>query len=326
MKVAFVGKGGSGKTTVAALLARQLARSGAPVLAIDADINQHLAGALGLSEAEAAAIPAMGAHLGLIKDHLRGSNPRIRSAASMVKTTPPGSGSRLIRIGETNPIYERLGRDAGGLRLLVTGPFDDGDLGVACYHSKVGAAELLLSHMVDGPGEYALVDMTAGADAFASGMFTRFDLMVLVAEPTLRSVGVLRQYLHHARDHDVAIAVVGNKVLGAEDVDFLREHAGELLLAWLGHSSMVRAMEKGRRPSLDDLEPDNLAALTRIRAAVDARHKNWERFHRQTVEFHLRNAAAWGNRAAGEDLSTQVDPGFSMAAAAAEMPVPSLSR
>ena len=48
MRVAFVGKGGSGKTTLSALFARHLARSGAPVLAVDGDINQHLAVALGL--------------------------------------------------------------------------------------------------------------------------------------------------------------------------------------------------------------------------------------------------------------------------------------
>jgi CO dehydrogenase maturation factor len=317
MKVAFVGKGGSGKTTLAALLARHLVRDGAPVLAIDADINQHLCGALGMSDAEAAAVPAMGAHLSLIKDHLRGTNPRIRSSASMVKTTPPGSGSRLVRVTGSNPIYERLGRHVAGLRLLATGPFNDDDLGVACYHSKVGAAELLLNHMIDGPGEYVVVDMTAGADAFASGMFTRFDLMLLVAEPTLRSVSVLRQYRHYAQDHDVAIAVVGNKVQAAEDVDFLREHAGDNLLTWLGNSSMVRAMEKGRPTSLDDLEPDNRAALARIRAAVDARPKQWEKFHRQTVEFHLRNATAWASSAVGEDLAAQVDPAFSMASAVA---------
>jgi len=54
MKIAFVGKGGSGKTTLASLLARHLAEAGLPVLAIDADINQHLGVALGLDEAAAA--------------------------------------------------------------------------------------------------------------------------------------------------------------------------------------------------------------------------------------------------------------------------------
>jgi CO dehydrogenase maturation factor len=316
MKVAFVGKGGSGKTTLAALLARSLARAGVPVLAIDADINQHLATALGMRDDEAAAIPAMGAHLSLIKDYLRGSNPRISAASAMVKTTPPGTGSRLVRIAESNFIYETLSREVAGMRLLVTGPFGDEGVGVACYHSKVGAAELLLNHLVDGADEYAVVDMTAGADAFASGMFTRFDLTVLVTEPTLRSVSVYRQYRHYARDHDVAIAVVGNKVHGDEDLAFLREHVGDDLLTHVSHSPMVRAMEKGRCSTLDDLEPDNVAALGRIRAAVDSQPKDWERFHRHTVEFHLRNARAWANAAVGEDLTSQVDPEFSMRTAA----------
>ncbi len=44
MKIAFVGKGGSGKTTLSSLFIRHLAAAGAPVVAVDADINQHLGG------------------------------------------------------------------------------------------------------------------------------------------------------------------------------------------------------------------------------------------------------------------------------------------
>ena len=51
MKIAFVGKGGSGKTTLSSLFIRHLATTGAPVVAVDADINQHLGAALGLDEA-----------------------------------------------------------------------------------------------------------------------------------------------------------------------------------------------------------------------------------------------------------------------------------
>ena len=74
-----------------------------------------------------------------------------------------------------NPAADACARpvelDSGDARLMVTGPFTEADLGVSCYHSKTGAVELCLNHLVDGRGEYVVVDMTAGSDSFASGMF-----------------------------------------------------------------------------------------------------------------------------------------------------------
>ncbi|MFE7909271.1 ATP-binding protein [Streptomyces albogriseolus] len=316
MKIAFVGKGGSGKTTLSSLFIRHLAAEGAPVVAVDADINQHLGAALGLDESEAAALPAMGEHLRLIKDYLRGGNPRIASADTMIKTTPPGEGSRLLRVQEDNPVYDTCARpvrlDGGTVRLMVTGPFTDADLGVACYHSKTGAVELCLNHLVDGPGEYVVVDMTAGSDSFASGMFTRFDMTFLVAEPTRKGVSVYRQYKEYARDFGVALKVVGNKVQGPDDLDFLRAEAGDDLLVTVGHSDWVRAMEKGRPPRFAALEESNRLALRTLREAADATYgrRDWERYTRQMVHFHLKNAQSWGNERTGADLAAQVDPGF----------------
>ncbi|KAA2266566.1 ATP-binding protein [Solihabitans fulvus] len=310
MKIAFVGKGGSGKTTLASLLISHLADQRRPVLALDADINQHLAVALGATEDEAAALPALGAHLPLIKDHLRGANPRIASADAMIKTTPPGAGSRLLRVAEDNPVYRACVREVGGARLAVTGPFAERDLGVACYHSKVGAVELLLNHLVDGDGEYVVVDMTAGADSFASGLFTRFDVTFLVCEPTVRSVAVYRQYLDHARDFGVRIAVVGNKVSDERDLEFLRDRVGDDLLTWLGRSDHVRAAERGEVRPIGRLEQANRAALAAMCALAEATDKDWPTYQRQAVEFHLRNARAWGNDRAGADLADQVDPDF----------------
>ena len=312
MKLALVGKGGSGKTTLASLLARHLAAAGLPVLAIDADVNQHLGVALGLEEAEAARLPAMGDHLEAIKDYLRGANPRIRSAATMVKTTPPGRGSRLLRVAERNPLYQLLERRAGEVRLLATGPFAADELGVACYHARTGAVELLLNHLVDGPGEYVVVDMTAGADCFASGLFTRFDRTFLVVEPTRQSVAVWRQYQGYASGFDVNLSAVGNKVQTGADAAFLRERLGADLLACVRQSGFVRAAEQGRPLPLGALEPANRAALQRLREAVDATPKDWGRFTRQAVEFHLRNATAWANARTGEDLAAQVDPEFTL--------------
>jgi CO dehydrogenase maturation factor len=310
MRIAFVGKGGSGKTTAAAVFARYVATLGRRVLAVDADINQHLAAALGH---DGRAPRPLGADLTWLKDHLRATNPRIASAATMIKTTPPGRGSRLL---DLDPHAELLSRYAAttseGVQFLATGDFDASDIGVSCYHSKTGTVELYLNHLLDGPGEYVLTDMTAGADAFASGLFTRFDLTVLVCEPTRRGVGVYRQYAEHAADHGVALAVLGNKVADAEDAAYLRDQIGPALLACIGQSPWVRAAERGAPAPVSELEPENLAAFVAVLDALDAQHRDWDAYHRNTVEFHLRNAAAWGNRAAGTDLTEQIDPDFVM--------------
>jgi CO dehydrogenase maturation factor len=49
-----------------------------------------------------------------------------------------------------------------------------------------------------------------------------------------------------------------------------------------------------------------------LQAAVDAQVKDWAAFTRQAVEFHLKNARAWANAAAGADLAAQVDPEFAL--------------
>jgi len=308
MRVAFVGKGGSGKTTLSALFARRLALSGAPVLAVDGDINQHLSEALDPAGTTPFTAPPLAAHLGDVKDLLRGDNPRIASREAMVKTTPPGRGSRLLRLLGDDELHTRHVRRVGGVPLMVTGAFDESDLGVACYHSKLGAVELYLSHLVDGPGEYLVMDMTAGAAAFASGLFARFDMTFLVAEPTRRGVSVYRQYRDHAREYDIPLAVVGNKVTGEDDLLFLKEEVGDDLLTHVALSPWVRSAERGAPQG--ELEEANRHALDVLRSAVDARPKDWPTLHGHAVRFHLRNARSWANEATGQDLASQVDPGF----------------
>jgi CO dehydrogenase maturation factor len=304
MRIAFVGKGGSGKTTVAAAFSRHLAASGRRVVAVDADINQHLGAALGYGGAPPR---ALGADLGWLKDHLRGTNPRLPRADEMINTTPPGRGSRLLDLGADDAVLRRFAvATPDGVRLLVAGAFAADDVGVPCYHAKTGAVELYLNHLVDRPGEYVVVDLTAGADAFASGLVSRFDLTVLVSEPTRRGVAVYRQYAELAAGHGVALAVLGNKVADAADVEWLHGQVGSALLGCLTASAWVRAAERGAPAPFAELEADNRAVLADVRAALDGRERDWAAYHRTTVAMHRANATAW----AGADRIAQIDPDF----------------
>ena len=302
MRIAFVGKGGSGRTTSAAVFARYLVALGRPVVAIDADINQHLGAALGH---HGPAPLAMGSDLSWLKDHLRGTNPLIASSSQMIKTTPPGPGSRMLDLDPSGELLSRYAATSpDGVRYLVTGEFDEAD------HSTTGAMELYLNHLLDGPGEYVVVDMTAGADAFASGLFTRFDLTVLVSDPTRRGVGVFRQYAEHAAGHGVELRVLGNRIDGCADAVWLRQQVGDALVGCVGQSAWVRSAERGSVSRVGDLEPSNLSAFDAVLRELDGCRRNWAAYHRGTVAFHLRTAAAWGNKAAGTDLAAQVDPHF----------------
>lgn len=108
MRVAVAGKGGSGKTTVAATLSRLLSRRGRRVLAIDADSNPNLAVALGLGPEEPPTLPG---------DLLRVESDALGNRRSVL----------ALPVGE---VVERYGIDApDGVRLLVVSRIDHAGTG-----------------------------------------------------------------------------------------------------------------------------------------------------------------------------------------------------
>lgn len=195
---------------------------------------------------------------------------------------------------------------------MATGPFNEEDLGIKCYHSKVGAVELLLNHLIDSNSEYVIVDMTAGADSFASGMFTKFDTTFVIVEPTLKSISVYDQYKHYAQDYNVVLKVIGNKVDSQDDIDFIKERVGDDYLTSFHNSQFVKTMERGKHQTIDKLETENSLALDSMLESAIHSEKNWDQFYKHTIEFHIKNAKSWANSEAGEDLSLQVDPDFSL--------------
>ena len=292
MRIAFVGKGGSGKTTLASLFARYLASQNRYVLAVDADINQHLGRALDFDELALESVPKMGLEMDKIKEYIKGDNKFIEHYSEIIKTTPPARGARFITPHTDNPIVNYFSIVKDGINLMCIGEMEEEDIGTKCYHSKTGAAELFLNHLIDKNDHYIIFDMTAGADLFASGLFTKFDLTLVVVEPTLKSINVYRQYKKYAKDYDVVIKAVANKINGDEDIKFIRDNIGDDLVAVLGLSDFVKAYERGKVLSWEELESGNLEALFRIKQELDFSNRDWEKLYRYAIDFHIKNGGS----------------------------------
>lgn len=300
MRIAFVGKGGSGKTTVATLFAAHMRVKGKRVLALDADINQHLATSLGFS----GNLPSMGLEFDVIKQHLRGKNERF-AVADMTKTTPPGTGSQFITLDTDDWFIKTYTRDAGDVRVAGAGEIPEGNVGVKCYHGLNGAVELALGHMIDGIDDMVIVDMTAGADAFSSSLFAKVDALVLVVEPTVKSLSVYEQFLPNVEKYQLPFFVVGNKIIDDSDRRFILETV-PTLASEIPQSSYVRAKERNQVAAL---EPEVVSALDHLadilRAGV---MRDWEKLEQLSHKLHVKNADSWAGKAA----KTQIDPHFSL--------------
>ncbi len=130
MKLAIVGKGGVGKTTLAAALARRLAALARPVVAVDADPDGNLAAALGVpAEACLSPLPKCESLV------LERTGARDEGAGLMFKFNP-----------RVDDLPQRFAVDAGGVRLLVLGTVELGGKGCMCPEGAVLKA--LMQHLL----------------------------------------------------------------------------------------------------------------------------------------------------------------------------------
>ena len=307
MKIAFTGKGGSGKSTLAALFVHHLRAAGQRVLAVDADVNVHLAPLLGIVAGPAAALSHPD-NVRRVRSHLIGTNPLIAGVDHFVPTTPPGPGSRLVTLAADDPV---LARHATALdrrtRVLHVGTYEAADIGSGCYHGHLAILENLLSHLSLDDGDWVVCDMVAGTDAFANSLHAQFDMIVVVAEPTPESVSVARRYRELAAAAGVAdvLAVVGNKVADEVDREYLtRELDGPPLAVLTAQAGLRRARQAGVPPRLADL--DDASALQRI--ADHARPMAATRRENLMRTLHVRLAGKPWVRTTHGDVTTQLGP------------------
>ncbi len=313
MRIAFIGKGGSGKSTVCALFIQQLLEQGSRVLAIDADINMHLAELIG-AECEDARAISYGDNPREIRQHLIGTNKRIKSAKQFIKTTPPGRGSSLIELDEYDPILKKFAyKISDKCHFMFVGTYQEEEVGTSCYHTNLAIVENVLSHSATGADEWVVVDMVAGSDMFAGPLYLLFDAIFFVAEPTPESLGVFDQVkkLATAAGTFDRVCIIGNKVQDAGDEAYLKEHASKNLVSVIPFMPEIKqARQRGELVSPKNV-PQAAIALADIYIAAREHMVDPDMLLKLLQGLHLRHVKQDYVVARHGDLSEQIDPSFS---------------
>jgi CO dehydrogenase maturation factor len=205
MKIAVTGKGGVGKTTVAAHLARCWRDLGHRVVAVDADPDANLAGTLGYRGPEIAPLASLKA---LVEERVGGGE---------------GWGGFLRMNPRVDDIPEQVGVDLEGIRILVMGTIERGRRGCACPENIL--VREVLNHLLLDHDEHVIVDMEAGIEHLGRGTAEGVNLMAIVVEPGWASIDTARRIVKLAHDLGLnRVSIVGNKVATAEDEAFIREN------------------------------------------------------------------------------------------------------
>ncbi len=239
MKLAITGKGGVGKTTLTALLAQTYADMGREVLAVDADPSPCLAGALGFPPELRAGLRPIAEMDALIEE---------RTGAK------PGTVGGFFTLNpRVDDIPERFSVVHRGVRLLEMGSVDTGGSGCICPESAM--LKTLFTHLLFRKDDVLLLDMYAGVEHLGRATVDFVDAMLVVVEPTRRSLGTASQIKKLANDIGLSrLYLVGNKVRNDEEAEFLEtETPGLPVLGFLPADLKVQEADRLNIPVYDHI-------------------------------------------------------------------------
>lgn len=239
MKIAVSGKGGVGKTTFAALLIRALSDQNKRVLAIDADPDANLAGAVGIADAEKI-VP-----ISEMKDLVYE-----RTEAK------PGSIGGFFKMNpKVDDLPDSLSAKLDNIKLMRLGGVKKGGAGCICPESTLLKA--LITHIVLARDEMVIMDMEAGIEHLGRATAGAVDRLIVVVEPGRRSIDTAMHIKQLAAEIGLnRISLVGNKIRGEKDREFLQKNLSDFeFLGFLPYdNALIEADLNGRAPYDTDAE------------------------------------------------------------------------
>ncbi len=223
MKLAISGKGGVGKTTFAALLIHSLAERGVEVLAIDADPDANLAGALGFEDADD--IVPISQMKELIEER---TEAKVGTMGSFFKLNP-----------KVDDLPTKLALKHDHVRLMVLGGVEKGGGGCICPESTL--LKVLVTHLILLKDQALVMDMEAGLEHLGRGTARSVDRLIVVVEPGRRSIETAQHIRDLAADIGLdKVFLVGNKIRGQADEEFLRKNLSDFqFLCFLPYDDQI---------------------------------------------------------------------------------------
>lgn len=256
MKIAVTGKGGTGKTTIAGVLAHLFKSDGFRVLAVDADPDANLAAALGIPAEEAASIIPISQRRELIRERTGADPDRF---GQMFKMNPVVSD-----------IPDKYCIETGGIRLLVMGAIQKGGKGCACPENVL--LQSLLSEIVLNRDEAVIVDMEAGIEHLGRATCRAVDEMLIVVEPGAGSIATAAKIMKLAKDIGIeSFAVIGNKIQTDAQAEWLRNELPRIrLIGMIPHSEIILKADLERRSLIAMMDQSLRAEFAKIYKALAA--------------------------------------------------------
>lgn len=311
MRIAFLGKGGAGKTTTSAGFVRYAAARYPFVLAIDADVNAHLLEALQMESGSAGQYRELGEAADEVVEYLRGQRADLGDRV-MIGTTPPSLASNFITIDADDPFIEKYALRKGNIALLTVGRYSQEDVGASCYHTKLQGAAAMFHHMLDGEGDIVVADTTAGTDNVATSLSFAYDLNIMVVEPTEKSLAVYSDFIKVAPHLYDRVYVVANKVESREDREFISINVpAERLLGAVPFSKHLKRFEQGDQEALALFHEEQQALFDSVLAVLKRQRRNWASYLENLRAAHGKTCRSWWNDYYGQVLDEGLDADFS---------------